>query len=112
MLFRSFALTTGWWTLGLLAVLNAIMGLFNLIPAYPMDGGRVLRAMLSVPFGYIRASLAAMAIGRLFALLFVVGGVATWTPSLILIGAFLFVAIGVERRRLSYDIELQEAMTA
>ncbi len=111
-LFLPFALITGWWSLALIAILNGIMGVFNLIPAYPMDGGRVLRAILSVPFGHIRASLAAMAIGRLFALLFVVGGFATWTPSLILIGAFLFVAIGVERRRLNYDIQRLEAMSA
>lgn len=111
-LFVPFALITGWWSLGLIAVLNAIMAIFNLIPAYPMDGGRVLRAILSVPFGHIRASLAAMAIGRLFALLFVVAGFATWTPSLILIGGFLFVAISAEKRRLRYEIREHEAMLA
>lgn len=111
-LFLPFALITGWWSLGLIALLNGIMGVFNLIPAYPMDGGRVLRAMLSVPFGHIRASLAAMAIGRLFALFFVVVGVATWSPSLILVGAFLFVAISAERRRLRYDMEQVAALPA
>ncbi|MFT6147029.1 MAG: Zn-dependent protease [Myxococcota bacterium] len=112
LLFLPFALITGWWSLGLLALLNGIMGVFNLLPAYPMDGGRVLRAFLSIPFGHIRATLAAMALGRLFALLFVVAGFANYAPSLVLVGVFLFVAIGVERRQLRYEIQQLEAMSA
>jgi hypothetical protein len=53
-----------------------------------------------------------MALGRLFALLFVVAGFANYAPSLVLVGVFLFVAIGVERRQLRYEIQQLEAMSA
>ena len=62
-------------TLGFLAVvrnLNLVLGLFNLLPVFPMDGGRVLRALLSRPLGRLRATEAAAFLGRVLA---VVGGV-------------------------------------
>lgn len=99
-----FALITGWWSLYLFVGINVVMGLFNLIPAFPMDGGRVLRAALTVPLGYVRASLVAMNIGRAFALLFLVAGFIWWAPSLVLVGGFLLVAIAGERRRLAWQV--------
>lgn len=112
MIFLPLALITGWWPIAVLAGLNLIMGVFNLIPAFPMDGGRVLRAMLSVPLGYVRASLISMTIGRLFALAFVIAGFVWWLPSLVLVGAFLFVAIGLERRRLAWQIQNRQRWRA
>lgn len=91
------ALTTGaapiWW----FALMNLTMGVFNLLPAFPMDGGRVLRAALVSPLGYFRASDVAIRIGRGFAWLFLLGGVASFTPSLVIVGLFLVFAGRRER---------------
>jgi Zn-dependent protease len=53
-----------------LMVINAVLGIFNLIPAFPMDGGRVLRALLSGWLGRARATMIAAGLGRGLALLF------------------------------------------
>ena len=47
---------------------NAILLLFNLVPAFPMDGGRVLRALLSIPLGLIPATAVAAGIGSVIAI--------------------------------------------
>lgn len=72
----SFALAAGAfaisaWTgaplLGLLAKVNLFVGLFNLLPALPMDGGRILRALLSRRMGFLRATELSVRIARGFA---------------------------------------------
>jgi stage IV sporulation protein FB len=80
--------------------MNVFMGLFNLIPAFPMDGGRVLRATLARHMGWMRASRLAVRIGRGFAWLFLVGGWWWSNPSLMLVGVFLHVALNAEKARL------------
>lgn len=92
---------TGSTVLVTLAVMNLLMGLFNLIPAFPMDGGRVLRALLSRRMGHWRATDLAIRIGRGFAWAFLVAGVAFWLPSLLMVGAFLHVALAAERAQLT-----------
>ncbi len=78
---------------------NLIMVLFNLIPAFPMDGGRVLRALLAMRGSYFRATHVAARLGQGCALLFVLAGLLTpASPMLIFIGAFIFFAAGAERR--------------
>ena len=91
---------TGWTPLGWMALLNGLMGLFNLIPAFPMDGGRVLRALFALKWGFVAGSQWAMAIGRVFALLFLFGGMAFGVWNVALVGGFLLFAVHMERRRL------------
>lgn len=79
---------------------NVGMGLFNLIPAFPMDGGRVLRAVLARRMGWMPASRLAIRIGRVFAWLFIFSFPLIGSPTLPLVGMFLHVALNSERERL------------
>ena len=53
-----------------LAISNGLLTAFNLLPAFPMDGGRIARAILSMRLGRLRATRMAMLLGRAFAVLF------------------------------------------
>lgn len=77
---------------------NFYIGLFNLIPAYPLDGGRVLRAWLSRRMDYIDATRMAVAIGTVFSLLFILVGLVGAEPWLVVIGLFVFWAAITEER--------------
>jgi Zn-dependent protease len=79
---------------------NLVMGVFNLIPAFPMDGGRVLRAVLAKSMGFLPASRLAVKIGRVFAWAFLGLAVWFWHPSLLMVGIFLHVALNAEHERL------------
>lgn len=78
-----------------LAVANLVLFTFNLIPAFPMDGGRVLRAALAFRVGYTRATRIAAIIGQTLAIFFGVLGL-LGNPLLILIAIFIFMAAAGE----------------
>lgn len=80
---------------GRLAAVNLILVLFNLIPAFPLDGGRVLRALLAMRFDRPRATLYAARIGQAFAVVFAIVGL-YGNPLLLLIAVFLFFAAEAE----------------
>ncbi len=84
---------------GFFASINLGMGLFNLVPAFPMDGGRVLRAWWSRRAGALEATRGALKISRAFAWAFAIGGLFV-SPSLALVGLFLLWATAAEARRL------------
>lgn len=69
--FRYFSPPT---VVSVMAVVNLALVLFNLLPAFPMDGGRVLRALLSTRIGRLRATYIASRLGRYAALLFAFTG--------------------------------------
>jgi len=74
---------------------NIFLVLFNLIPAFPMDGGRVLRALLAIRLGHARATEVAASIGQGFAVAFGILGIFT-NPMLIVIAIFVFLAASGE----------------
>jgi Zn-dependent protease/CBS domain-containing protein len=74
---------------GKLLGLNLVLVLFNMIPAFPMDGGRVLRALLAIRLKHSRATLIAGRVGQGIAVLFAVGGF-LGNPMMILIAMFVF----------------------
>lgn len=93
-----FMLMEGWHKVtDTLMLYNYLLLFFNLIPAFPMDGGRVLRASLSWATGnHARATWWAVRIGQAIAVLFGIGGLWLHNPSLVLIGIFVFWAAGKE----------------
>lgn len=68
---------------------NVILVLFNAIPAFPMDGGRVLRALVAMRLGRIRATAIASVLGRIIAVGFIFFGLFN-NPFLVLIGVFVY----------------------
>ena len=78
-----------------LAIVNIFLVLFNMIPAFPMDGGRVLRAALASRLGYARATTIAASIGQFFA--FFLGFLGLFgNPLLIFIAIFVYLAAASE----------------
>lgn len=73
-----------------LSQLNLALGIFNLIPAFPMDGGRVLRAALVPRLGMLRATRAAAVAGKTFAILFGILGLFSFNLLLILVALFVY----------------------
>jgi len=78
-----------------LLVANVFLVAFNMIPAFPMDGGRVLRALLATRLDYTRATQIAAVLGQGIALLFGFAGIFGGNPMLLFIA--LFVWIGAEQ---------------
>lgn len=77
---------------------NLVLALFNLVPALPMDGGRIFRAALSAKLGSVRSTEIAATVSRVFGGLFIAGGLAWGSLSLALVGGALFFLSGQEER--------------
>ena len=97
-----------------LAAVNLFLALFNMIPAFPMDGGRVLRALLASRMGYVRATEVAAAIGQFVA--FALGFIGLmYNPILIFIAIFVYLAASSEAhmvalRAVSRGVPVSHAM--
>lgn len=82
----------------LLGGLNIGLALFNLLPAFPMDGGRILRAALTLRVGRLRATAAAARIGQILAIGFGFFGLFHWNLLLIAVAFFVYLSAGTEYR--------------
>jgi stage IV sporulation protein FB len=97
-----------------LAAVNLFLALFNMIPAFPMDGGRVLRALLSIRLGFVRATQVAATVGQWFA--FALGFIGLFSnPMLIFIAIFVYLAAAseaqlVQVRAMSRGVPVGSAM--
>ena len=85
-------------TAGLTSFYNLLLGAFNILPAFPMDGGRVLRAVLAKRLGFTRATTIAVQVGKFSALILAVLGFVFFNIWLILIALFIYIGAGEEER--------------
>jgi stage IV sporulation protein FB len=102
--------------LAYLTMTNLLLGLFNLIPAYPMDGGRILRASLAKRLGRSKATQIAVNVGQGLALLFGLWGFMNGSYSLVLIAIFVWMGAGQEGKdtvvkNVLSEMKVSQAMT-
>lgn len=93
---------------------NLLLGVFNLIPAFPMDGGRILRSLLAMRMSYPRATVIAVGIGQLLAFLMGAAGFLRGDFFWVLIAIFIFTGAGQERqlvlaRSVLGDLKVEQA---
>lgn len=96
--------------LWILGAMNLILGIFNLLPAFPMDGGRVLRSFYARKMSYVKATQSAAAVGKFFAILMAIFGILIgnlWFP---LIALFIYVGASEEERSTQAEVTLENIM--
>ncbi len=80
-----------------LLYVNVVIVAFNMLPAFPMDGGRVLRALLAIRLPFVRATRIASYVGQGVAVLFGIAGIMMNHPMLLFVALFVFMAAYEER---------------
>ncbi|MCE5298934.1 MAG: CBS domain-containing protein [Methanoregulaceae archaeon] len=93
---------------GYLGLLNVFLFGFNLLPAFPMDGGRVLRAFLARSMPLNKATRIAADVGKVFAVLFGILGIFLLNPILILIAFFIYIGASQESTAMKYNFLLKD----
>jgi Zn-dependent protease len=101
--------------LAYLALINVILAGFNFLPAFLMDGGRVLRGLLATRLGVVRAMEVAAVVGQGFAFLFFFYGLLSANFILVLIAVFVFFGATVEtqvvhQRELMRGLSVRDVM--
>lgn len=94
--------------LGYLAVLNVVLAAFNMLPGFPMDGGRIFRAVLSRNRSRLEATRIAAAVGKGFAILLGIVGILTFNIFWIAIAFFIYLAAAGETRQVFVEAAFGE----
>ncbi|MDP8298410.1 MAG: site-2 protease family protein [Candidatus Tantalella remota] len=76
--------------------INLVLAVFNMLPAFPMDGGRALRALLSYKMGFKKATQVAVRLGHIFALVFAYLGIVNGNIILLVVAVFIYMAASSE----------------
>ena len=87
--------------------INLVLAVFNLVPAFPMDGGRILRSLLTPRLGYLRATRFAVKLGHIFALLFGYLGL-KYNIFLLAIAIFIYFAASSEEAQVNVKETLKK----
>jgi Zn-dependent protease/CBS domain-containing protein len=98
-----------------LGYLNAVLAVFNLLPAFPLDGGRILRGLLATRLGAVRATDVASVVGQVFAAAFFLIGLLGGDILLALVAVFIFFGASgeaqmVKQRELTRGLTVSDVM--
>lgn len=96
-IFSSFASSGIMIIIGTLAYFNIILAIFNMVPAFPMDGGRVLRALYATRMSYLRATQKAAYVGKMFAIVMGIFGL-LYNIWLLMIAFFIYIGASEEEK--------------
>lgn len=91
----------------MLFLINIMLFIFNMIPAFPMDGGRIFRALLSFVFPRLKATRLAVRVGQGFAIVFVLLGL-LYNPFLIVIAIFITLGAQTELQDVKFSKTLDQ----
>jgi Zn-dependent protease/CBS domain-containing protein len=102
--------------LGYLAMLNFVLAAFNMLPGFPMDGGRVLRALLARTRPYARATQIAAEVGKAFAIVLGLWGLFNFQILLVGIAFFIYIGASSESQQVTMkaafqDVSVRDLMT-
>src|SRR3712207_5485692 len=100
-----------------LGYLNTVLAVFNLLPAFPLDGGRILRGLLATRLGAVRATDVSSTIGQIFAAAFFLIGLLGGDILLALVAVFIFFGASgeaqmVKQRELTSGLTVSDVMGA
>ncbi|MCU7551567.1 site-2 protease family protein [Chitinophagaceae bacterium LB-8] len=101
--------------LSYLFVVNIFLAIFNLLPAFPLDGGRILRALLGFKFNYIKATALTTHVSKIIAWLLVAAGILLINPFIPIAGVFIIFLANTEENYLRInslikDIQLKDVL--